>query len=172
MENKVKKKKKTTKFRIEFLTPSPVLSLLGGLYETHNRFITCNQQLQLMEKDQNKPTVLSLGTFIFHTPPLALLSSSLDQKPTFKFILLDEVALHTSSLTMDDIKNKRQGSILQWTSPPLSVLLETEADERKREAVEMERGVGFSGQKGKEDDHPQGRVQRGSPEYLGGTAST
>ena len=113
MENKVKKKKKTTKFRIEFLTPSPVLSLLGGLYETHNRFITCNQQLQLMEKDQNKPTVLSLGTFIFHTPPLALLSSSLDQKPTFKFILLDEVALHTSSLTMDDIKNKRQGSILQ-----------------------------------------------------------
>ena len=35
----------------------------------------------------------------------------------------------------------------------------------------MERGVGFSGQKGKEDDHPQGRVQRGSPEYLGGTAS-
>lgn len=66
-----------------------------------------------MEKYQNKPTVLSLGTFIFHTPPLALLSSSLDQKPTFKVIVLDDVVLHTSSLTTHDIKNKRQGSILQ-----------------------------------------------------------
>ena len=65
-----------------------------------------------MEKDQNKPTVLSLGTFIFHTPPLALLSSSLDQKPTFKVTLLAEVVLHTPRVRVRvmTLKRKEKGA--------------------------------------------------------------
>lgn len=79
--------------RTDFLIPSPILRLPSGLPKKYKMLTIGSQQQSqpqpVLEEDQNKPTVLSLGTFIFHTPPLALLSSSLDWRPRFKITLKD-----------------------------------------------------------------------------------
>lgn len=74
----------------------------------------------VLEDAQQRPTVPSLGTFIFHTPPFALLSSSLHQRTKFNVSLHDEGVLpFPFSLTIADRKNKSAQIFFSKYSPAL-----------------------------------------------------
>lgn len=89
---------------------------------------------------QQRHTVPSLGTFIFHTPPFALLSSSLRQRTTFKVSLHDGgVVLFAFSLTIADTKHKSTQAFSSKYSPAL--WLGTKAEEWKRQGMEMREGA-------------------------------